>query len=49
MSTEYEIIRKLDHVEVYKNGKFMCSADDFVEAGHEIELEEQKMKEGAIA
>ena len=49
MCTEYVIIKKHDHVEVYKNGKFMCSADDFVEAGHEIDIEEQKMKEGITA
>jgi hypothetical protein len=49
MDTEYYIIKKHDHVEIYKNGKFMCSADDFVEAGHEIELEEQKIKEGKTA
>ena len=46
MCTEYNIIKKHDHVEIYKNGEFMCSADDFVEAGHEIEKDELKQKEG---
>jgi hypothetical protein len=46
MSTEYNIIKKHDHVDIYKNGVFMCSADDFVEAGREIEADELKEKEG---
>lgn len=40
MSTQYDIVKRNDHYEVYKDGQFMCSADDVVEAANEIEREE---------
>ena len=33
----YQIIPKHGHFEVYVNGKFYCSADNFVEALQELE------------
>ena len=33
---EYEFIRKNGHIEVYKNGKFICSADTMREAEEEV-------------
>ena len=37
----YKIIRKYEHYEVYRDGKFFCSADTEEEARMEIRNEEQ--------
>jgi hypothetical protein len=37
MSAEYEIIAVRGHYEVYRDGKFFCSADTHLEAAKEIE------------
>ena len=35
--TDYKIISKNGHYEVYVNGKFYCSADTIIEAARELE------------
>lgn len=35
--TNYQIISKNGHYEVYVNGKFYCSADTIIEAARELE------------
>ena len=35
--SDYKIIPVKEHYEVYRNGKFYCSADNPVEAANEIE------------
>lgn len=37
MNDTYKIIPVKDHYEVYRNGKFYCSADTKLEAEKEIE------------
>lgn len=37
----YQIIHKYEHYEVYRDGKFFCSADTEAEAYMEIRNEEQ--------
>lgn len=39
---QYKIIDKYGHYEVYRNGKFYCSADTYGEALREIEEEERR-------
>lgn len=43
MPDHYEIIPNKGHYEVFRNGEFMCSADDEFEAEREIELDEGSM------
>ncbi len=35
---EYTILPVMEHYNVYHNGKFICSADNVVEAAKEIEI-----------
>lgn len=37
MSNDYDIVRVMEHFEVYIDGKFYCSADNMMEAVSEIE------------
>ena len=39
--TEFKIIPVREHYEVYRNGKFFCSADTITEAAREIEKEKE--------
>lgn len=41
MPDHYEIIPKKGHYEIFKNGNFMCSADDEYEAEREIVADEE--------
>lgn len=37
MSNDYDIVRVMEHFEIYINGKFYCSADNKREAEMEID------------
>ena len=37
MSNDYDIVRVMEHFEVYIDGKFYCSTDNMKEAVSEIE------------
>lgn len=41
MADNYEIIPNKGHYEIFKNGNFMCSADDEYEAEREIVADEE--------
>ena len=43
MYEQYKIIANRGHHEVYLNGEFFCSADNYGEAVREIEEEEAKL------
>lgn len=40
---QYDIIAERGHYVVYCNGKFLCSADTFMEAVKEIESEKGRL------